>query len=114
MNQDKNKNNNKNKNKNNKSAKNVRVGRGTYRELEQIVKGFANHRRIQIMHLLNKSPDLSVVDISEKLDIGYVNASDHVRKLALGGLVYKRNEGSAVRHTLTHRGKKVLMFCKTL
>ncbi|HXK38737.1 MAG TPA: winged helix-turn-helix domain-containing protein [Candidatus Paceibacterota bacterium] len=85
-----------------------------YRKLERIVKGFANHRRIQIMNLLKREPELSVEDIAERLDIGYENASDHVRKLAIAGLVLKRNEGSAVRHKLTPRAEAILVFCKRL
>ena len=85
-----------------------------YRALERIVKGFASHRRLEILDLLRREPELSVLDISEMLHIGYENASDHVRKLAIAGLVAKRNEGAAVRHKLTLRGRAVLMFCKTL
>jgi predicted transcriptional regulator len=66
------------------------------------------------MDLLKAEPELSVAEISEKLKIGYENASDHVRKLAIAGLVMKRNEGSAVRHKLTQRGESILVFCKRL
>ena len=89
-------------------------GSTNYRALERIVKGFGNHRRIEIMDLLKREPELSVEDISEKLNIGYENASDHIRKLAIAGLVIKRNEGSSVRHRLTVRAGNVLMFCKRL
>ena len=85
-----------------------------YRVLERIVKGFANHRRIEILDLLQRVPELSVDDISERLRIGYENASDHVRKLAISGLVMKRNDGPSVRHKLTPRGEPILMFCKRL
>ncbi len=85
-----------------------------YRALERIVKGFANHRRLQILTLLKREPELSVGDISERLNIGYENASDHIRKLAIAGLVMKRNEGSAVRHKLTPRAESILVFCKKL
>lgn len=85
-----------------------------YRRIERVVKGFANHRRIQILELLLAQPELSVEDIADKLKIGYVNASDHARKLAIAGLVLKRNEGSAVRHKLTEKGKSILLFCKRL
>ena len=85
-----------------------------FRALERIVKGFANHRRIEMLHLLQREPELSVEDISERLKIGYENASDHVRKLAIAGLVMKRNDGRSVRHKLTRRANDVLMFCKTL
>ena len=85
-----------------------------YRALERIVKGFANHRRIEIMELLERNPELSVDEISERLKIGYENASDHVRKLAIAGLVMKRNDGPSVRHKLMPRGEAILVFCKRL
>jgi len=85
-----------------------------YRKIERIVKGFANHRRIQILDLLREEPELSVDDVAEKLHLGYENASDHIRKLAIAGLVMKRAEGSSVRHKLTPRAESILVFCKRL
>jgi len=85
-----------------------------YRKLERVVKGFANHRRLEIMELLKEEPELSVDDIAEKLRIGYENASDHIRKMAIAGLVLKRNDGPFVRHKLAPRGDIVLAFCKKL
>ncbi|HEY4526858.1 MAG TPA: winged helix-turn-helix domain-containing protein [Candidatus Paceibacterota bacterium] len=87
---------------------------GTYRKIERIVKGFANHRRIQILDLLKRAPELSVDEISDRLNIGYENASDHIRKLAIAGLVMKRYEATTVRHKLTARGEAILVFCKKL
>lgn len=86
----------------------------SYRSLERIVKGFANHRRLEILDLLKREPELSVEDVAERLRIGYENASDHLRKMAIAGLVLKRNEGNTVRHKLTARADSVLVFCKTL
>lgn len=86
----------------------------THRQLERIIKGFANHRRLDILELLQKKPELSVEDIAEQLSIGYVNTSDHIRKMAIAGLVIKRNEGLYVRHKLTPRAMSVLAFCKKL
>ncbi|MEK7093626.1 MAG: winged helix-turn-helix domain-containing protein [Patescibacteria group bacterium] len=86
----------------------------SYRKLERLIKGFANHRRIEIMDLLSRVPELSVEEVSGRLKIGYENASDHLRKLAIAGLVLKRNEGSAVRHKLTPRAESILVFCKRL
>ncbi|MEK7174205.1 MAG: winged helix-turn-helix transcriptional regulator [Patescibacteria group bacterium] len=85
-----------------------------YRKLERVVKGFANHRRLQILDLLKREPELSVDEVAEKLHIGYENTSDHMRKLAITGLVMKRNEGTSVRHKLTPRAESILMFCKKL
>ena len=86
----------------------------SYRAMERLVKGFANHRRIEILDLLKRNPELSVEEISSRLKIGYENASDHIRKLAIAGLVLKRHEGKDVRHKLTSRAHHVLTFCKTL
>jgi len=82
--------------------------------MERIVKGFANHRRLEMLDLLKRSPELSVADIAERLHMGYENASDHLRKMAIAGLVLKRNEGLLVRHKLTERAQTVLVFCKKL
>ncbi|HEY4519615.1 MAG TPA: winged helix-turn-helix domain-containing protein [Candidatus Paceibacterota bacterium] len=85
-----------------------------YRVLERIIKGFANHRRLAILDLLKKRPEQTLDDIVETLGIGYQNASDHVRKLAIAGLVAKRSDGLNVRHKLTPRAETILAFCKKL
>lgn len=86
----------------------------TKRELERIVKGFANHRRIEILGLLHTKPELSVDEIAEKLSINIKTASDHIRRLAIAGLVLKRNEGNNVRHKLTDRAQSILKFLRIL
>ena len=90
------------------------VGNKSYRQLERIVKGFANHRRIQILELLEKEPELSVVEIAEKLRINLKTASEHIRRMAVAGLVLKRSEGLSIRHKLTKRGETVLKFLRIL
>ena len=84
------------------------------RHLERIVKGFSNHRRIEIMALLDKMPELSLFEIADTLKINFKTASEHARRLAIAGLVWKRNEGSAVRHVLSPAGKVILKFLRTL
>ncbi len=84
------------------------------RELERIIKGVANHRRIEILELIFKSPELSVMEISEALYINFKTASEHIRRLAIASLVIKRNEDTSVRHKLSERGKLVLKFLRTL
>lgn len=85
-----------------------------HRKIERIVKGFANHNRIKVLELLDNKPDLSVMEISEKLKVGYENTSDHIRKMAVAGLLMKKNSGPSVLHKLTPRAKSILMFCKKL
>lgn len=86
----------------------------TYRELERIVKGFANHRRISILELLEKKPEMSVAEISDELSLNFKTASEHIRRLAISGLVMKRSDGLSVRHKLTDRGKSILKFLRIL
>jgi len=86
----------------------------SFHHLERIVRGFANHRRIEILHLLEKHPELSVVQISEKLRVNFKTVADHVRRLAIAGLVLKRSDGVSIRHKLTSRGTYILKFLRIL
>lgn len=85
-----------------------------YKKLEKTIKGFANLRRIKIIELLKKEPNLSVEEIAEKLHIGYMNASDHIRKLDIADLVLKKRDRNNVRHKVTERAVTFLEFCKKL
>ena len=84
------------------------------RQLERIVKGFANHRRIQMMELLQKHPELTLQDIGLRLKIGVKTASEHLRRLAIAGLVMKRYDHRWVRHRLSRRGRLILTFLRKL
>lgn len=86
----------------------------TTRQLERVIKGAANHRRIEILFLLEKEPELSVFEISERLNINFKTGSEHIRRLAIAGLVLKRNEGNTVRHKLSDTGKTILKFLRIL
>lgn len=86
----------------------------SYRELERMVRGFANHRRIQILEILKKKPELSVDEIATFLDCSYKTVADHVRRLAIAGLVLKRNQDVSVRHRNTDRAEAILKFLRTL
>ena len=78
------------------------------------MKGVANHRRIEIIDLLAHAPELSVFDIAERLKINFKTTSEHIRRLALAGMVMKRNDKNFVRHALTPFGKSILKFLRTL
>ena len=84
------------------------------RPRERIVKGFSNHRRIQIMELLDNNPDLSLVDVSTKLKINIKTASEHIRRLTIPELVFKRNRGNNVLHKLSPLGLVILKFLRNL
>ena len=46
-----------------------------YRKLERIVKGFANHRRLQILELLKRQPELSIQEVAEQVKSDEKNVS---------------------------------------
>ena len=85
-----------------------------FRQLERVVRAFANHRRIEVMDLLESDAELDLLEIARRCAINYKTASEHVRRLAVAGLVTKRAKGTHVLHLLSPRGKKVLMFLRTL
>ena len=88
--------------------------RSTPRQLEGIVKGFANHRRIGILFFLHRHPESSLEEICRGLRIQFKTGSEHVRRLAIAGLVLKRHDGPWVRHKLTDRAKRILTFLRML
>ncbi len=85
-----------------------------YKKLERTVRGFSNHRRIEILELLEKIPELSVIEVASKLKINFKTASEHIRRLAIAGLIIKRSAGSSIRHKLTAKGLSILKFLRTL
>jgi len=78
------------------------------------MKGVANHWRLEIIETLDKQPELSVTEITERLSVDFRTASEHLRKLLIAGLIMKRYEGTMVRHALTSRGRAILKFCRIL
>jgi DNA-binding transcriptional ArsR family regulator len=84
------------------------------KRIERIVKGFANHRRIEILQLLSSYPDLCVGQISERLQIELKTASEHLRRLALAGLVQKRYQGREVRLRVAGKTSEILAFLDRL
>ncbi|MBI2476260.1 MAG: hypothetical protein HYV67_03380 [Candidatus Taylorbacteria bacterium] len=82
----------------------------TKKELERILKGCANHRRVEILLLLGEEPELTLDQIASSLDIDFRVASEHIRRMGAGGLVIKRYQGRHVHHALTRRAKNILTF----
>jgi DNA-binding transcriptional ArsR family regulator len=85
-----------------------------WKKVARITKGFANERRLEILNLLKKRPELSVEEIAETLDANIKTVSEHTRRLVLAGLLMKRYEGRYVRHKVTSRGIHILTFLRIL
>lgn len=80
------------------------------RELERILKGCGNHRRVEILVLLYERPNLSLGEIADELGVNFRIASEHIRRMSTGGLMQKRYKGRSVIHSLTPRAKNILTF----
>ncbi len=84
------------------------------RAIEQIIKSFANHRRIEMLDLLNENPELSVSQIATELKIDIKLASFYLRKLTIAGLIMKKSSEKSIKHKLSKRGEFVQTFVRTL
>ena len=83
------------------------------RNLERYFKGVANHRRIQILMLVAKVPDLSLIDITERVKGNMKTIAEHTRRLVIAGLIEKRYAGRDLQHRLTPYGRIFYDFIKT-
>ncbi len=84
------------------------------RKLEKICKGFASHRRIEILSLLDTNPMSNLIDISDFTKTNVKTAFVHVQKMHNSGIIYKTSRGADVAHQLSPLGKSILKFLKTL
>lgn len=82
------------------------------KQLERIFKGAANHTRIEILFLVDKNKELSLIDISEKLKKNFKTLSEHTHRLVKAGLLNKRYRSTTVLHSLSPYGEKVVKFFK--
>ena len=83
-------------------------------EVADVVKGAANHYRLDILSLLAQQDQLPLESISEILDINYKTASVHVSRMYRSGLITKKYSGHYVLHSITKRGTDILKFLRKL
>lgn len=83
------------------------------RKLERIFKGVANHRRIDIIFLLKKNPDIPLYIISQRLNCNFKTIAEHTRRLVAAGLVDKTRNDKVVLHSLSPYGEKIYQILKS-
>ncbi len=86
----------------------------TARQLERHFKGVSNHRRIDILLLLEKKGERTLEDIVTTFKGNQKTFSAHTLKLVQAGLVNKRYAGRNVVHSLSPYGRRFVHFIKTL
>ncbi len=91
-----------------------KLAKKQFSEVGEIMKGVANHRRVQILDYLETVPDASIQTIADSLRVNFRVISQHVNRLLRSGLVTKRYDGRMVRNKPTARGKHILTFARML
>ncbi|OGD68083.1 hypothetical protein A3E89_00765 [Candidatus Campbellbacteria bacterium RIFCSPHIGHO2_12_FULL_35_10] len=86
----------------------------TSTKLNYFFKSIASRKRIEILILLSENKNLSLKDISEKINTNIQNTSLHTFKLLHSGLIAKKQNGLKVEHILTGRGDLVVNFIKSI
>ena len=84
------------------------------KQLEAIVRGFANHHRIALLRLLAERPGLTLDACAKALELNVKTASGHLRELTLTGMVVKTPDGRQVHHALTERGQAAAKFIEAM
>lgn len=85
----------------------------TSKQLERYFKGAANHRRLDILQIVNKNIGMTLEDVAEALGCNIKTTSEHTRRLVQAGLLNKKYRGREVEHSLSPYGKKFISFSKT-
>ncbi len=85
----------------------------TAKQYECYFKGVANHRRVEILIAIDKSPGITLDQLATKLRCNAKTFSEHCRKLTQALLIEKKYNGSKVQHFLTPYGKKFILFLKS-
>ena len=73
-----------------------------------IASGLANHRRIEIIRLLQSRGSSSVSEVATECRIDVATASQHAKRLHEAGLIKKRAQGRKVQLFPTRRASTLL------
>jgi predicted transcriptional regulator len=80
----------------------------TDRGRAQLAGGLSNHRRIEIIRLLQTRGSLCVNEVAVECGIDVATASEHAKKLHEAGLLKKRAQGRKVQLYPTRRAATLL------
>ena len=91
----------------------INAKKKTPKQLERYFKGVSNHRRIEILQLIDKKQGITLGKIAEILECNFKTISEHTKKLVQAGLVNKIYNGLLVEHNLSPYGEKFLEFMES-
>ena len=82
--------------------------------MERYFKGAANHRRIDILFIVERNDEITVEGIADALQANFKTISQHTKSLVQAGLLNKKYYGRQVAHSLSPYGKSFLNFMETI
>ncbi len=83
------------------------------KQMERHLKGVSNHRRIEILLLIDKNDGITLEDIVDSLKANEKTIGEHTRRLAVAGLINKKYNGRYAEHSLSPYGKLLVEFLKS-
>jgi DNA-binding transcriptional ArsR family regulator len=83
-----------------------------YKDLEIILKGIANKKRLMILEFLNKTGECDTGTIADYLKTDYKVVVPHLERLLKGGLITRRRDGLIVNYQISDLGKRILNLLK--
>jgi len=84
----------------------------TAKQLERYFKGTANHRRLEILCLIDQNDGMTLKKIAKVLNCNIKTISEHTRRLVYAGLLNKKYQGREVAHSLSPYGKRFVDFTR--
>ncbi len=78
------------------------------KELEKILKGLGNRRRLAIVQFLKKNSGASVGDIAEAIKLSYKSTSHHLRIMTAAGILSRDQQSAEASYSLAASSDKVL------
>ena len=85
----------------------------TEKQLERYFKVAANHRRIAILLVVEKTDGIIVEEIADALETNFKTISQHTRSLVHASLLNKKYRGKFVEHALSPYGKIFTRFLQS-
>lgn len=84
--------------------------KNTSTKIERFLKSFSSKKRIEILASSSIEKDLSLQEISGRINGNIQNVSLHTFKLLNAGLIAKKQVGKEAKHILTKRVENILAF----
>jgi ArsR family transcriptional regulator, arsenate/arsenite/antimonite-responsive transcriptional repressor len=78
------------------------------KNLEKILKAFANRRRLQILRLLKEKNEASVGAIAEKIELSFKATSKHLAVLFSAGIVEREQRGLQMFYSIAKDKEKTI------